>query len=144
MNWWILISRSLRFHAKSHVGAGLGAAIGSAVLIGALVMGDSVRGSLRGMALARVQGIELALASEDRFFRAALADAVAEDLATIVVPGMQVLGTASRTDATARANQVQVLGVTPEFWALADAAGELAGLSGGEVALNRQIGRAHV
>ncbi|MCL4177452.1 MAG: ABC transporter permease [Verrucomicrobia bacterium] len=139
MNWWILISRSLRFHAKSHLGAGLGAAIGSAVLIGALVMGDSVRGSLRGMALARVQGIELALASEDRFFRAALADAVAEDLATKVAPGMQVLGTASRTDAAARANQVQVLGVTPEFWALADAAGELAGLRGGEVALNRRL-----
>ena len=118
MNWWTLISRSLRFHARSHLGAALGAAIGSAVLIGALVMGDSVRGSLRAMALARIQGIELALASDDRFFRATLAEDLSADLQASVLPGMQVLGTASRTDASARANQVQVLGVTSEFWAL--------------------------
>jgi putative ABC transport system permease protein len=139
MNWWILISRSLRFHARSHFGAGLGAAIGSAVLIGALVMGDSVRGSLRGMALARVQGIELALASEDRFFRAVLADDLATDLKAKVLPGLQLLATASRADESARANQVQVLGITPEFWALAEASEVLPLLAGGEVALNRRL-----
>jgi putative ABC transport system permease protein len=139
MNWWTLISRSLRFHARSHLGATLGAAIGSAVLIGALVMGDSVRGSLRGMALARIQGIELALASEDRFFRADLADGLAADLKAPVLPGLQVLGTASRTDASARANQVQVLGVTSEFWGLADAGKGPAEIAGGEVALNGRL-----
>jgi putative ABC transport system permease protein len=65
------------------------------------------------MALARIQGIELALASDDRFFRATLAEDLATDLQSSVLPVMQVLGTASRTDASARANQVQVLGVTP-------------------------------
>lgn len=139
MNWWTLISRSLRFHARSHLGAALGAAIGSAVLIGALVMGDSVRGSLRGMALSRIQGVELALASDDRFFRAELADGLTADLPAPVLPGLQVLGTASRTDASARANQVQVLGVTSAFWGLSDAGEGPADFTGGEVALNRRL-----
>ena len=49
-----LIWRSLRFHARAHVGALLGAAVGSAVLIGALVVGDSVRLTLRDRALERL------------------------------------------------------------------------------------------
>src|SRR2546422_4309773 len=54
MTFRTLIRRSLRFHARSHFGVVLGAAIGSAALIGALVVGDSVRGSLRERALERI------------------------------------------------------------------------------------------
>ena len=79
MTTWTLILRSLRFHARSHLGVLLGAAVGSAVLIGALVVGDSVRGSLREVALARLGRVDFALASGDRLFRARLAD----DLASI-------------------------------------------------------------
>ena len=66
MTIWTLIFRSLRFHARAHLGALLGAAVGSAVLIGALVVGDSVRGSLRDMALARLGKVQLELAANDR------------------------------------------------------------------------------
>ena len=54
MTFWTLIRRSLRFHARAHLGVVLGAAIGSAALIGALVVGDSVRESLTDMALRRL------------------------------------------------------------------------------------------
>src|SRR2546428_8274840 len=74
-----LIFRNLRFHARAHLGALLGAAIGSAVLIGALVVGDSVRGSLRDIALRRLGKMECALVGGDRLFRAALA----QDLTSI-------------------------------------------------------------
>lgn len=40
-----LIVRSLRHHWRTHLGVGLGAAMGSAALIGALVVGDSVKGT---------------------------------------------------------------------------------------------------
>ena len=49
-----LILCSLRFHARAHLGVVLGAMVGSAALIGALAMGDSVRGSLKDMALSGV------------------------------------------------------------------------------------------
>src|SRR5215475_7026115 len=73
MTSWTLIRRSLAFRARAHAGVVLGAAVGSAALVGALVVGDSVRESLREMALARLGRVGVALASNDRFFRAQLA-----------------------------------------------------------------------
>ena len=69
---WLILS-SLRHHARAHVGTLLGAVVASAVLIGALVVVDSVRYSLREQALERLRNIHLAVVQHDRYFRAALA-----------------------------------------------------------------------
>ena len=61
MNSWTLIRRSLRFRARAHLGVILGAAAGSAALIGALLVGDSVRASLSDMALARLGKVDAAM-----------------------------------------------------------------------------------
>jgi len=127
-----LITRSLVYHARSHLGALLGAAIGSAVLIGALAVGDSVRGSLRDQALRRLAGAELALATGDRFFTTNLfermmafgADAANNSKGSQDAiwprgwPGAVLLalpGTAARQDGSARANRVSVYGVDGRF-----------------------------
>src|SRR5882672_3787881 len=68
MTFRTLIVRSLRFHWRAHLGVLLGAAVGSAALIGALVVGDSVRGSLRESALERLGWVDAAVISADRFF----------------------------------------------------------------------------
>src|SRR6476620_7280105 len=68
-----LIHRSLRFHARAHLGVVLGAAIGSAALIGALAVGDSVRERLRQKAIEGLGQVEFALSSFDRFFTEKLA-----------------------------------------------------------------------
>src|SRR5439155_7363902 len=68
MTYRTLILRSLRFHARAHLGVILGVAVGSAALIGALAVGDSVRGSLRELALQRLGNIHYAMAPQDRFF----------------------------------------------------------------------------
>ncbi|MEO5804468.1 MAG: ABC transporter permease, partial [Verrucomicrobiota bacterium] len=118
MNFGTLIARSLRFHARSHLGTLLGTTIGSAILIGALAVGDSVRGSLREMALARLGKTDFALVSNDRFFRAKLS----EDLSATnfqTAAALQLLGTSANEDGSALANQVQILGVTDDFWKLA-------------------------
>jgi ABC-type antimicrobial peptide transport system permease subunit len=67
-----LIRRSLRHHWRAHLGVVLGAAIGSAALIGALVVGDSVKHTLKYQAVRRLPGVSVALASGDRFFSADL------------------------------------------------------------------------
>ena len=68
MTFSTLIRRSLRFHARAHLGVVLGAAIGSAALIGALIVGDSVRGSLRQRALDRIGKAQYILEGRDRLF----------------------------------------------------------------------------
>jgi ABC-type antimicrobial peptide transport system permease subunit len=135
MTFWTLIRRSLRFHARTHLGVVLGAAIGSAALIGALIVGDSVRGSLREHALGRLRSVEFALSTGDRFFRQSLVEGLeAKDVHTFIRSGpswikmgqfssartaaLQLAGTASRQDGSARANQVNVLGIELIDWAV--------------------------
>jgi putative ABC transport system permease protein len=67
-----LISRSLRFHWRGHLGVLLGAAVGSAALIGALVVGDSVRLSLRELAMQRLGNVAFAMETGDRHFRSGI------------------------------------------------------------------------
>jgi putative ABC transport system permease protein len=121
MTLWSLAGRSVRFYFRSHVGTVLGAAIATAVLTGALLVGDSVRGSLRQMALARIGQADHAMASGDRLFREALAADLAAELPQAkVAPMLQLPGTANTPDGTARANQVQITGVDERFWILAN------------------------
>ncbi|HKS37821.1 MAG TPA: FtsX-like permease family protein, partial [Verrucomicrobiae bacterium] len=134
-----LLLRSLRFHARSHLGALLGAAVGSAVLIGALVVGDSVRGSLRDMALARLGRVQLALASNDRFFRAELAKGLEDSFDGAVVAALQLLATATTADDSARANRVQLLGVDDRFWDLDAKAAPFQSPGADEVILNERL-----
>lgn len=133
MTLWRLIRRSLRFHARSHLGVVLGAAVGSAALVGALIVGDSVRGSLRERALSRLGGVAYAMNSGDHFFEADLSDRLRTNdpgkaftwgsttlrvsrtlgFATAV---LEVAGIATRQDGQARANQVNILGINLSDW----------------------------
>ncbi|MCU0786867.1 MAG: hypothetical protein MUC91_01545, partial [Verrucomicrobia bacterium] len=117
-----LIRRSLRYHWRSHLGVVIGAAIGGAALIGALVVGDSVKGSLRAKALERLGATRFALSAGDRLFRDRLAgelQAVALDRDSRPIrlaPVLLLPGTVATSDASARANQVSVIGVESSSW----------------------------
>ena len=80
MNVRRLIARGLVHHWRTHLGVLLGVACATAVLVGALVVGDSVRASLRAQALQRVGAFESVLACGDRFVTAALADKIGVEL----------------------------------------------------------------
>ena len=110
-----LILNSLRHHARLHLGALLGAAVGGAILIGALLVGDSVRESLKRMALLRLGNTQAVLLSNDRLFRAELADKLEKDLGRPTAPALIFLGTAKTDGGEARANQVQILGIDDRF-----------------------------
>src|SRR5258708_40063192 len=115
-----LIARSLRFHARSHVGVVLGAAIGGAALTGALLVGDSMRGSLREQALRRLDNAWYALAPGDRFFSQRLGERLqvspglsrntSNIVASSAAPLLILPATASQVSGEARANHIQVFG----------------------------------
>src|ERR1700744_1804225 len=65
------ILESLRYHRRMNLAVALGGRAGAAVLTGALLVGDSVRGSLRHLALDRLGWVDDVLVV-DRFFRADL------------------------------------------------------------------------
>jgi len=141
MSFGTLVRRSLAYHWRAHLGVLLGAIVGSAVLIGALLVGDSVRASLKTLALLRLGQTEQALASNDRFFRSDLAAEIATEVKTPVVPVVQVLGTASSRGGEGRANKVQVQGVDEGFWNLALKKPSFATIPDGSVVLNESLAR---
>lgn len=148
MNTGKLIARSLAFYWRTHAGVAAGAAVATTVLVGALVVGDSVRHSLRAMALRRLGDVQVALSSPDRFFRAGagadandLAADVAGELNAPVAPALLLDGSAKLPDGSARANRVQVVGVDARFWRAGGARGLLAGAGADEAAINEPLAR---
>jgi ABC-type lipoprotein release transport system permease subunit len=120
-----LLLRTVLFHARSNVAVLLGVMIGTAVLTGSLLVGDSLRGSLRDLTLQRLGHIDHALVS-DRFFGEDLADDLAKQATSAqrVVPVVVLRGSVIRRDAAGtisrRAGRVQIVGVDERFWPLFD------------------------
>src|SRR5580765_7684080 len=76
MNVLQLVLAGLRHHWRINLSVALGVAAATAVLTGALIIGDSVRGSLRHLVLDRLGKIDRLLVL-DRVFRQELATELA-------------------------------------------------------------------
>src|SRR5436305_5483814 len=77
-----LLRRKLAFHRRGNLAVLLGVAVGTAVLTGALLVGDSLRGSLRDRALRQLGTMDYALVGP-HFFREALGKELEGDAATV-------------------------------------------------------------
>jgi len=119
MSVWKMALRGLRFHWRQQVGVLIGATLAAAILVGALAVGDSVRYSLRDMALTRLGKVQVALNGQSQFFRDALATGLTTDLHTPVASVVTLRGTATSGTGESRAAGVQILGVNDTFWSLA-------------------------
>lgn len=75
---WRLAARGLQGHRRSLAAVAAGVALATAVLVGALVVGESVRGSLRGLVLERLGQIDSAI-QPGRLFTGNLASRVARE-----------------------------------------------------------------
>ena len=112
--------RSLIYFWRINLAVMLGVAVATAVLTGALIVGDSVRGSLRDLSLSRLGKIDHALVSE-RFFRASLERELERELgAQNVVSAISLSGTAVHASSNTRASRVQIQGIDNRFANLFD------------------------
>ncbi len=122
--------RTLTHFWKINAAVALGAAVAAAALTGALLVGDSVRASLRSLVLDRLGSVDCALVAP-RFFRAALATALSIDdesgAGAGVAPAILLEGAATHARSRARAS-VQILGVDGRFNAFFGEAGRLPAL----------------
>src|SRR5437588_4319736 len=87
-----LVLRNLFYHWRGNLAVFLGVVVGTAVLTGALLVGDSLRGSLRRLTLERLGWVDQALVGP-RFFRARLADGLPAER---VAPAILLQATADR------------------------------------------------
>ncbi|MDZ7362202.1 MAG: FtsX-like permease family protein [candidate division KSB1 bacterium] len=117
--------RSLIYYWRINLAVVMGAAVATAVLTGALLVGDSVRGSLRDLTLERLGQIDDALVA-DRFFRQDLAASVAaserfKDRFENAVPAIILTGSAVHAVTKRRASAINLLGIDQRFLDFFDA-----------------------
>jgi putative ABC transport system permease protein len=115
-----LLLRSLAYYWRANLAVVLGVATAVAVLAGALVVGDSVRASLRDLVLLRLGAADLAVSSP-AFFRADLADDVARrprfgETFRAATALIATEGVVTHEGSGRRAGGVQVYGVDDRFW----------------------------
>ena len=123
----LIALKSLWFHRRVNLAIALGVAAATAVLTGALIVGDSMRGSLRELTLDRLGKIDVMLLSEG-FFREQLATELShleafpasfgQATPVIYFPN----GTAERRqgDQLTNLGQVGLLGIHSQFWQMGD------------------------
>ncbi|MCI0414108.1 ABC transporter permease [bacterium] len=107
--------RSLKFYWRMHLTVVAAVAVTTAVLTGALLVGDSVRGSLRSLTLDRLGKIDYALLSE-RFFHQQLGQ---EAHPSSAAEAILLRGSASLNNV--RASNVQINAVDSSFLSFFDA-----------------------
>src|SRR5437867_2497228 len=115
-----LAFRGLTYYWRTNAAVVLGVATAVAVLAGALLVGDSVRGSLRDLVLQRIGRADLVVVSSG-FFREALAADVRADQAFAesfrgVSPLVMMPAVVSNQANGRRASRVQVYGIDDRFW----------------------------
>src|SRR5215510_4694679 len=112
--------RGLTHYWRTNLAVVAGVAAAVTVLSGALLVGDSVRGSLRDLVLQRIGATDLAIVSQD-FFRAALADELRADPTFTrdfrgITPLVALQGAVVDQGSGRRASRVQLYGVDERFW----------------------------
>jgi putative ABC transport system permease protein len=122
LNSRTLWHRNLVFHRRAHLATALAVATAATVLTGALLVGDSMRGSLRDLAIGRLGRVDHALVA-GRFIREVLASEIACDWRfearfTQACPVLLLRGSIHRADSDARSSGINVLGVDDRFWRL--------------------------
>lgn len=150
-----LLLSSLAYYWRTNLAVVLGVIAGTAVIGGALVVGDSVRGSLRQMTLDRLGDVDFALTSF-RFVREDVANEIAarpefaESFATAApalmltggvqfnVPDDKSKSTRTSPPHVLRAGQVGVWGVDERLWKLTHTS-DVPPPQGNEIILNHRL-----
>ncbi len=117
MNSFVLLKRNLAHYWRTNLAVVCGVAVAVAVLAGALLVGDSVRASLRELFLGRLGGTEQVLSGAN-FFREQLASEIERDgrLLRGACPLIVLRGTVTHEASKRWSSGVQIYGVDERFW----------------------------
>lgn len=145
MTLFALVRRNLVYFWQTNLAVVFGVAVAVAVLTGALLVGTSVRTSLRSLALERLAAVSHVVTSAN-FVRESMAENVLEtpvtpEVFTGSVPIIAVEGFVTHQDSGRRASAVQVYGVDDRFWAFHGHVDTIQPLERNEVLISEGLAR---
>ena len=121
------ITQSFRHYAKSHLLTSIGVAVATTIILGALIVGSSVKYSLQQIAVKRLGNTTITLSSGDRYFTRETA------IATGGIPILRTEGVAVIPGGEKRLDKVNVLGVDTSFGKIVNANFEALNQSGNAI-----------
>jgi putative ABC transport system permease protein len=116
MKFAAFVLRNLLYQWRGNLAVLLGVALGAAVLTGGLLVGDSLRGSLRDLTLGKLGWAESTLAPGRLFTEALAAKLPSNRHAGVLL----FQGSASLQDKPATTSRMQLFGVKADFWDSSD------------------------
>ncbi|HAF28599.1 MAG TPA: hypothetical protein DCG75_06085 [Bacteroidales bacterium] len=114
------VLKSFWFFRKQHLAVFAGTLISTAVLTGALIVGDSIKFSLKQIVDARLGNVQFAMQTGDRFVRAQLANDLSDELDIAASPLLSLNGIAINPESNLRINKTQIYGIDQSFWELSN------------------------
>ena len=115
MTFLTYVIRSLIHYRRMHLAVALAAATATATLTGSLLVGDSIRATLRYAFDTRLGNASWVLSAQERFFTEGLSQRLKKDDID-TAPVLLVRGMVTRGDGAIRVNQLHVLGVDDRFF----------------------------
>ena len=120
MSIYKLLVRSLWFYRKQHLAIILATILSTAILTGALIVGDSIKYSLRQQVEKRLGATEFVLNTGDRFVRAELARDIQNATKSRAISILSLSGISINPDKNLRIVSTQVIGIDSNFWSFSE------------------------
>ncbi|MDR3011670.1 MAG: FtsX-like permease family protein [Chitinispirillales bacterium] len=118
ISFWNLAKRNFVFYLRSNILFAAGCAISATILIGALLIGTSLKESLHRLHQPRLGEIRWAINSSAGFFRESIADSINTYLSIKTAPILPMSGSVWVTGGSAGGLRVNIVGVDERFWEL--------------------------
>jgi ABC-type lipoprotein release transport system permease subunit len=133
------VIKSFLHYFKANLLVALGVAISTMVLAGSLIIGDSVRHSLKQATFYRLGETTHLVSVVERYFRQEMANEIEADNSAIKATPILVLeGMAVADGGQQRANKVQIVGVNTDFTEISNTP-SLSELQNNEIAISKNL-----
>lgn len=114
------IIKSFLHYKFKHLAVIIGVVISTSVITGSLIVGDSVKYSLKNIVNHRLGKTDFALSLGEKFVRSQIANEISEKLKVKASSLMLAQGVLKNPENNSTLNKVQILGIDSSFWNLSD------------------------
>lgn len=140
MTFLNLLKRNLIFYWKRNLAIAFGVAVCSAVIIGALMVGDSIKYNLNKIVSLRLGAITHSITAGDRFFTEDLAFRFEQQIHSPVAPLLLLDGIAiNNNEDNKRVNKIQIVGTDSSFDKTVKAVTQFGTLTDDEVIISSNL-----
>ncbi|MDR0331455.1 MAG: ABC transporter permease [Chitinispirillales bacterium] len=116
--FWNLARRNALFYLGGNILFCAGCAASAVILAGALLIGSSLKSSIRGLFQYRLGGVEWVAASSSGHFRESIADSIAAQLNVSAAPILPLVGSAGSIGGGGSVHRVNIIGIDERFFGL--------------------------